>query len=353
MYKYQRYLLCLLFIFLFSACDSINEPVSLFDQYSERLARVLEQDEINTEIMPLERIPRPRERRYEIPQFSTNILGFLSLYGCELQVLIGERNSILGKVMSPLNQLDYDLQFIVLAQACRAQIDQADVEIRDLLNQSIDYKRTQLPLSVWNALWADEEVANLLSYSHGYYPLENEPHNKHIILGSLAHQLDELDAVMRYKQTRLDKNSLLQLQKEWLYEPRVGQLLMSLQMVTQKLNDATQIINQRMQRRAICFKQKTNPKAERMRQFFFNFYIVHIQTYVALLHQQAEVILPQLNRMASIYTAPTPVFEQYRQAILAPDSESGLWQKFELAIKRHTVAWQEMLEQCGMRPGQK
>jgi len=352
MHKHLRYLLSLPLLIMLSSCDSLNQPAPLFEQYSQRLSRVLEQAEIDTDIIALERLPRPRHRRYDTPPFNINMLRFLSLYGCELQVLVGERNSILGKVISPLNQLDYDLQFIALAQQCLESIEQSDDETRTLLNQSIAHKRAQLPLSVWNALWSDDEVANLFSYSHGYYPVENDHQNKQSILPTLAQQLDELEAVMTDKQTLLDQQALIQLQNDWLYEQRVGQLLMSMHMLTHKLNYATQMINQRMQRRPICYQQKTNPKAERIRQFFFNFYIVNIQRYLAVVHQQAELLLPQLNRMASIHTAPTPEFEHYRHTILNPDNTSGLWQNFELAIQQHTKAWQTLLEQCGMRPGQ-
>jgi uncharacterized lipoprotein len=67
MYKHQRHVLTMLVVIMLSACDSLDKPTSLFDQYSKRLARVLEYSEINNELAPLVRLPRPRERRYEIP----------------------------------------------------------------------------------------------------------------------------------------------------------------------------------------------------------------------------------------------------------------------------------------------
>ena len=59
-----------------------------------------------------------RERVHEIEPISIGMLDYFGLYGCELQYVVGKRNSSLGRVAHPLTRLDYERRFIIAAETC-------------------------------------------------------------------------------------------------------------------------------------------------------------------------------------------------------------------------------------------
>ena len=71
------------------------------DEYVKRLANVLDVEPVYSELTDIERIPRPRDRRLSIPEHDINMLDFLSLYGCELQFVVGEKTRFWDASCSP------------------------------------------------------------------------------------------------------------------------------------------------------------------------------------------------------------------------------------------------------------
>jgi hypothetical protein len=125
---------------LLGACDPLAKPETLMDEYVKRLANVLDVEPVYSDLIDIERIPRPRDRRLFIPEHDINMLDFLSLYGCELQFVVGEKNSILGRVMQPLNNLRYELRFIEASQQCLVEIKSET--LRTKLAQVIEIKNS-------------------------------------------------------------------------------------------------------------------------------------------------------------------------------------------------------------------
>ncbi|MFP3442432.1 DUF3080 family protein, partial [Pantoea sp. SIMBA_133] len=68
-------------------------------------------------------LPRRRDRVLTMPELDMGMLDFLSLYGCELQYVVGEKNSVMGRVMQPLNRLRYEIRFIEAARDCLPDIE--------------------------------------------------------------------------------------------------------------------------------------------------------------------------------------------------------------------------------------
>uniref|UniRef100_UPI0023534E00 DUF3080 family protein n=1 Tax=Methylophaga thiooxydans TaxID=392484 RepID=UPI0023534E00 len=71
-----------------TGCDPFASPDSMMDEYLSRLARVLNVEKQQTALEPVRLIPSVRDRRAEIPKIDITVLEFLSLYGCELQVVV-------------------------------------------------------------------------------------------------------------------------------------------------------------------------------------------------------------------------------------------------------------------------
>ena len=153
-----------------AGCDPFAAPDSMMNEYVERTARVLELDARFSSLPDVPRLPRRRERQLEMPTLDIDVLDFLSLYGCELQYVVGERNSIMGRVMQPLNRLRYELRFILAARECLPQID--NNSLANSVRLAAESKVDSLPVAIWNASWGGEEIEPLLTLSKGLLPVD-------------------------------------------------------------------------------------------------------------------------------------------------------------------------------------
>lgn len=344
----KKFLFLLSLLFLITACDKFSEPDTMMEEYIVRLARVLDQPSLVTKLPDLAKLPDKKQRTLDVPHIDVNMLDFLSLYGCELQVVVAERNSILGRVMVPINRLRYEIKFLDSAKLCLTTLD--DQQTSDILQQAISEKSATLPIIFWNAIWSTQEITELMTYSKGYLPVESTMN--HSTLSGLT-ELVKIKAQIDEQELDINLQELGNIQQQWLYSHYAGQLLKSAQLLTVRLNDATRIIEKRLREKALCYRQRATPQAEIVRHFFFNVYIGKVQPYIAAVTQQSNEIIPLLNRLALLdkHDTISDVFNDYRKKNLDPDSALGIWQNLHQAVQEHTEAWQNLLEQCGMRPG--
>ena len=350
-------------IFL-TACNPFGEARPMMDEYVERLGRVLETDPQFSEPAPAPILPRRRERVLDMPELELGMLDFLSLYGCDLQFVVGEKNSIMGKVMQPLNRLRYELRFIASAERClQSSIDDGDEELQDTLRQAISSKRENLPIALWNATWGVEEVESLFTTSKGFYPvIAKSP------LSDLAREAVQLERAARgLLNGELEQNLDFAgaVQQRWQAEYRAGQLINSALLVAARLNDGTEVIERRLAQRPLCLNGKPNNQSTIVQGMFFSIYIGKVQPYLADLHRARIELLEPLAQLAQIQTAVMPQSFQRWQARALPvepgvgnvhvesaDAErANVWGDLDQAVADHTRGWQQLLEQCGLRPG--
>lgn len=342
--------LAVLATFGLSACDPFSQPESMFDEYVKRVARVLDAEAVlaSPELPP--ELPRRRERARTIAPFEMSMLDFLGLYGCELQHVVGERNSSLGKVMHPASLLDYELRFLTSAEDCLSSVSSGSV--RDKLLAAIAHKRVVLPDVVWNAVWVSPEIENLFTRSRGPLGVDLD----HNAVSEMAEALALLVAALRQIDAgRLDVDfkALDPVYRRWQVQALVGQLLQSAVLSTQRLNDAAKIVESRLGERPLCHKGLGNRQAEIMQSMFLSVYIGHVQPYIATVQRSRQALLPQLRSLAELPGAdPGKAVERYASQVLSEQGEEGIWVEFDTAVRRHTIGWQRLLEQCGMRPGQ-
>nr|WP_228706161.1 DUF3080 domain-containing protein [Marinobacter sp. LV10R520-4] len=327
----------------------------MMDEYVERLGRVLDTDPQFSEPAPAPILPRRRERVLDMPELELGMLDFLSLYGCDLQFVVGEKNSILGKVMQPLNRLRYELRFIASAEKCLQSSvdDDGDKDLQDMLRQAISSKRENLPIALWNATWGVEEVENLFTTSKGFYPVIAENP-----LSDLAREAVQLERVARSLLSgELDQNLDFAgaVQQRWQAEYHAGQLINSALLVAARLNDGTELIQRRLAQRPLCLNGKPNNQSTIVNDMFFSVYIGKVQPYLAELRRARTDLLEPLAQLAQIQTAVMPQsFQRWKARALPAEAvaeSASVWGDLDQALAEHTRSWQQLLEQCGLRPG--
>lgn len=343
-YSYKSLLIfCLLGLM---GCDPFSQPESAMDEYVVRLARVLDVDAHLSTPADVVRYPPRRSRVLDVPMIDINFLEFLSLHRCDLQVLVGERNAILGRVMQPITRLRYELRFIEAAQRCiESREDEATIL---LLTETIQLKQKALALHLWNATWGSDEMAQMLRQSAGFYPVEGGT--------GLVEQLSiDLQQLTSWTQRLADVSytelaSLSDIQQRWQYGHRGGQLLNSARLISTRLDDASALLDRRIEGKPLCPQGRPTPAARTLQSLFLNVYIVTIQPYLSDVDRSGQLLFDALTLLAESQKQVMPnAFKPFYQSTLVNASDS-IWYQFDRSVQHHTEAWQILLEQCGMRP---
>ena len=138
---------------------SENKIQDSLSSYLARLANVIEYEGVLD-------VPTPQFDALRFPVMpvagsaegaTIGLLDFLSLYGCELQVLIGHKNSGLGRLSEMSQDLLYDLKFLQLAPLCLSQVED-DSELVQTLRDAIARKKLQLPQKLIDSILVGKEA---------------------------------------------------------------------------------------------------------------------------------------------------------------------------------------------------
>ncbi len=345
----MRTIVILVVAILIAGCDPFAQPESMLDEYNQRLARVLDAEAQLSPVPTAPGFPRMRERVHKIEPISIGMLDFLGLYGCELQHVVGERNSSLGRVAHPLTRLDYERRFIIAAETCSQTIEREALGER--LVEVTALKRTSLADAAWNAVWGSREIESHFTRARGPLPVRFDPYQLNVSAQNasrLEHRIHSLlDGDLEQDVLALDP-----VYQRWRNDPLFGQALRSAILVTTRLNDATALIEQRLRDRPLCPAGRPNRQAEIMRNLFGAVYADEVQPYLASVQRVRRELLPPLLAMSELGNqSPSETFERYVAAVLDESNEDNHWRAFDQAIARHTSAWQTLLDQCGMQPG--
>lgn len=331
-----------------SGCAPGSGVPELMDDYVAQVAEALKANPALSDVAPVPQIPRRRERYLDMPDLDMGMLDFLSLYGCELQYVVGERNSIMGRVMQPLNRLRYETRFIRAAENC---IPEADREgVKEELEKAIKSKIETLPIAVWNATWGVEEVERLFTLSQGYFPTgpEGDPVAE---LAMGVRQLNQTVASLLDGNTDEPLDYVGEVHQRWQAEHRAGQLMNSARLLTTRLDDATALLVERAEADPLCPEEGAEAPPV-LRDAYANGYAGGVQTYLEDVQQAREALIEPLEKLAvqQADTMPAAFREWYRQYLDTGNTDS-LWGQLDRAIEAHDQHWRELFSQCGATPG--
>ena len=136
----KRHLLLLIAVLNLSACKPADEGLALQDDYLQRLSTALDvpaAEPFNPDSLTRYRLPERRERLLDIPEVRISLLELLvDVRRCpELQQLISQRNSSLGKQLTASSRLAYEGDLLRATEACMAHLRTQDST--ELLGQLI------------------------------------------------------------------------------------------------------------------------------------------------------------------------------------------------------------------------
>ena len=340
--------ICLLML---GACTPSDDGLALQTDYLQRLHNVLDGDTIapfDKNELTRYRMPPRRNRLLQIADVRISLLDLvLDVRRCpELQQLISQRNSILGKQLVASSRLAYEGELLRAIDACLPRLSaERDQELRATLVELAQQKRQQLPQVFWSALNASAEVERYLRFADQALPVEAAEDNAALDaraqLADLGHALPQ----------RLPPpaSELEPLFFALHASVQGGQLITSLASLSHNLNQGSELLESRQRQRPVCPLGQATPRGRILQNIFVKYYAGALQPYLTEVDQRGQRWSHSLRQLSAANDIP-PAMRDY--LISLAGDESSLWVDFQRATARHVRAWQTTLKSCGLAPGQ-
>ncbi|MEM1153358.1 MAG: DUF3080 family protein [Pseudomonadota bacterium] len=293
-----------------------------FSEYHERLSRTLSVGTTETEPIVIAALPPSRELTLDIEGSGIDVLDFLALTGCELQVTIGKRNSSLGRLASASQRLLLELEYLQLAPECIDYLEsEGKRELASTLQDAWDDKRAQLPSLIYNATLASPEFRQFWKTptSVGDYPANTGSG----VLNSLA-ALN--DSVRRWLSDDFAADNLtVELLLSDILKGDGGALRLALAKQALALDVANEILAARLARGPLCTPPLRPQSADILDVVVEKFFIAGTQPRAAALNRRYHDLHPAIAELEGLLANVLPT--SYRRWQQQRDAELGLWIK--------------------------
>ncbi len=320
-------------------CGFFADRETRMDHYVQALAEALERQSELSDIPTVEPLPRRRERVLDVPSLNLGLVDFLSLYGCDLQVVVGERTSVLGRVMGAGKRLEYEIRFLAAARDCLPEIEneRRAEQVADVAWT----KEEHLPSTIWNGLWGTEEMETLFSRSQGTLPEQSRDE-------AFAELADSLRELLRFLEElgpgqKPDNLDVLSANYQlWRSEALLGKLLRSAEALQTRLNDAAHLLEESSLDASICDGLGAPPQA-----LYRELYRDEAGPRVARVQTHRGQVLPLLARLLE---KPGVVIPEAMYPFVARNlevsGETSVWADLDAAVRRHDRAWMQLISVC-------
>lgn len=313
-----------------SACSLNN---SLLEEYTTRLARTLDVDRPEVSRGELPVMPRQRDLRMTATEASIDLLDFLALGDCELQSVVAEKNSSLGRVATPLSNLIYELRFLSLAEICAEQISTNEPELAEQLAEVVGVKTEELPAVIFSALLGGEEF-------RAFWRLGTDI----VIDAEVITAMRGLNSSVEQWLSghyEVDQEKLVE-QLQVIEEGQGGDYLRYWFDLERYLIVADQIVDARMSERPLCFENMKTGPAKIFRNVVMQFFIGGVQKEVAVVSRGSFDLYREVDELEAKLSAVLPqaylTWQSTRRSIVTNGSES---------MSRHVKSLETPMMQCG------
>ncbi|ADZ90312.1 DUF3080 domain-containing protein [Marinomonas mediterranea] len=324
--------------FLICSCDDRFRPLEHLVSYHEALARskLIQLEELETDShLSLLRLPDLRDRTMPLSKFDIGLLEFLSLQRCDVGLVAGERNSILGRVMPSSQRFLYELKIIKAIEQCTIENESLMTKLQGVVRT----KRAELPKAFANAMWSGEEAAGFFSLSNGMISMSPERSQYQALVSTFS----ELVIIGENLQTlpNLSNKVFEAYLKVMLDSEYGGRLLVTLQVLATRLEYATNAIEAVDVNAANC-----QAPIAYLKQQFTKYYIKIIQPYMARVNRVAYQVLPNLKELGNVASEEPEALKRFFSQF--DENTNTVWGRYKQASIRHAQAWSHLFEQCGI-----
>ena len=327
----KAWLLPLLLLSISACSDKQGEQA--LDNYSERMARVLQLELPEQPLPDVTPLVPERDLKQPLSDMRLDLTDAYATRQCGLDVLIGERNSSLGKVYSASKQLSYEIRFLALLQQCLGEHWDNDALLSEL--QTV-YHEKQLAIqrAFDNMLLTDDTLRKeLLGVRKSLDVQDAAGYTETLQALSALSQL-QLYLTQQNWASASDINIEQQLQVLYHYN-FTARLQYSLRRLAHQLSELNQSLQQ-ISATQLCPTANQTEQLQILSNVFAKFFIKDVQRYSGNLTVYQQQLWPLLQGLYQ----HTPL-----QPMLAERFEIS-YQSMRAQLKQHVEWWQAMDKQC-------
>ncbi|EGM78008.1 Protein of unknown function (DUF3080) [Rheinheimera sp. A13L] len=318
-------------VFVLSGCS--DPALSLMDDYAARLARTLELEFQDPAPLDLQPLPSITTTRADIAETSITLVELVATRTCGLDLLLGERNSSLGKVMSPSQRLKYELEFLKQVQPCLTN-PAITPDLQKKLSGLALEKTAQIDKHWQNFLQQDETLrqqlhpSRTLSAPNSVAGVVETMQALHLLLGLKQHILEQ----NWQKASQINPELAL----EALYKANtLSQVQQSLRFSQNWLQSLNQQLEQ-VDLNLICPAAKHSDKADILHTILLQYFIAKVQLYFAQVDGAYQQLYPLLQQLYQ----GTALSHSIQQRFEASNTE------LKAELKLHVSWWKAVQQQC-------
>ena len=294
----------------------------MLENYLDRLARA------NHRVLPTPvplsppRIVHAQLKSLRIDPLKIDVIDFLALSGCQLQVNIGRRNSALGRMASASQQLLLDLEFLEHAPDCILYLrQQGDTKLADILEDAQQKRQSSLTKQLYNAILAGDEWQAFwaLPQTLGNYPdsVSGDPIDALYALAESAKQWLSGD----YRA----ENSVFEGHLAALRSGDGGALLLAATHTDSVMMQANSVL-QRDPNQLVCGDRRVPEQVAISETVINRFFIAEVQPWVARVYRRNQNLLAATAQLEQVLGDVLPPeyrrWQSQRDATLATLSKS-------------------------------
>ncbi|MCL7930555.1 DUF3080 family protein [Halomonas llamarensis] len=314
--------------FSLTGCGQGSEAENFWQNYQQQLSGALNTNSIERSPPPnIGAFPERQSVLFDISETRESLLNVYALRECNITSLVAARNNQLGRVAPPSQQWLYERELWQrISQCWNTEIPgELSDENRERLREITLTKTTQLPYVSWNAIFDSSEWKK--SFSRASQPLPASELNLSSEISDINAGLDALLYLRKMTLHQFDRqwqqdSSQLENHLKMLQErPLTAELLRTLMLATQRLDEATSLLHFADQSRCL-------PAWER--------------TYLDQLALSAYTWLSEIATLINSHPITPPAkWQRYYRAWLSLEAQDAPWKNFQRALTTHLAARRE------------
>ncbi|MGY0580476.1 MAG: DUF3080 family protein [Paraglaciecola chathamensis] len=335
---FRRFLVAVIMLLVVTGCER-NQVTDTLSEYQQRMANVLDTSfdaAMTSSSAPLVTLhyPNKRELTNRIKSTQLDVKAFYSLKQCDLNVLIAQRNTPLGRTQLPSVRYIYEREVLASLSRCKTLMPQHS----ELLDKWLEYKQLTLPLVWANLVQTSDETINAFSSNSDFF-VSATPTQLHETQSALSYLLALNDS-----DNSLANSSALESNLDLLSKAHLPARTWRTQAVLQnELNKTTQWLK-KQNLHALCPDGKASQKIKYLKNVFTLFFIEKIQPIGSELNRVHYALMPFYSALSQHPRLAAP-FRQY----INTHGNDG-FDGYQNAIKNHVQFWQTLFKHCGISP---
>jgi len=335
--RFNRLLSLLTSTLLLSLATGCHPPPptiqTVAQEYVARLANLLGELPSYTE-PSLPPLPSARQLTLGIETQTITAIEFARLHQCDLGDLVGQRNSVLGRVAGASARLAEDLIWLTRSPACIAAG-------ATWLQPLMKLKRKQLPLLYWNAVFASPEFSSFAFANRAVVNLQAQLAGPDTVL------LDLLDQQRGLQDLSLDVSVLNTALQRLTQGQTLGIMRQQWRNTRLSLIQAAKGLEELGHK--VCRNGAPTPKARYLKRVFEQYYRDQLQPALARPYAVQQRTINALQRLLDANEIVAPAsYRRWHDQVLSVSNNASEWRRTQLSLQRHANAWQRLFASCAL-----